>query len=112
MAFPNASQTDNFPSGSWSWGPLTVAWSLKNNDEIDVSAKVLGIDVDDLTGVIGPNDLKLSDQLSVLGIVTGNVTLEAKYSQGPATDGLWFTGQIKGPGFDTGSQTVRIISWP
>jgi hypothetical protein len=106
-----AAGTDKLPSGSWSYGPITVQWSVKNNDELDISISILGFDIDDLSGTLSPNDAKVTNTINILGLIAGSLTFEAKYNQGPATDGLWISGQLKGPGFDTGVLNHRIIPW-
>jgi hypothetical protein len=103
--------TDTLPSGTWGLGPLSINWSIKSLTEIDVQITVFGIDVDDLKGTLSPANTKIEDDLNVLGIVTGDIAIEAKYNQGPATDGLYLEGQLKGPGFDTGQLNIRIVPW-
>lgn len=105
------SGSDKFPSGSWSYGPLNIQWSLKENDEVDVEVSILGIDVDDLTGTLTSNSASLSDELNVLGLVKGSLGLTAKYSQGPEIDGLWITGQITAGSWNSGVLNHRIIPW-
>jgi hypothetical protein len=103
--------SDNLPSGSWSFGPLTVQWSIKSDDEIDIDVSVFGFDIDKLTGTLTSQATTIADTVNVLGLVTGNLSFTAQYGQGSTTDGLWIDGQLKGPGFDTGVLHHRIIPW-
>ena len=103
--------TDSYPSGSWSFGPIKVDWDVKAGDELDISVSVFGIDVDDLSGTLNSNTASISDRVNLLNIITGTLTLTAKYNQGPSADGLWISGELKGPLFDTGNLNHRIIPW-
>jgi hypothetical protein len=102
---------DGFPSGSWTFGPLTVTWSLKNNDEVDVAVSILGIQIDTLTGSVTSTSTRISDNVNVLGIVSGTITLEADYAPNSTTNGLYVKGQLSGPGFNLPSFSYRIIPW-
>ena len=103
--------TDTLPSGTWGLGPLLIAWSLINQDEIDISFSILGIDIDTLTGIIGPGNTTIQDTVNVLGIVTGDLALEAKFATTDGSNGLYLTGQVSGPGFNTNTLNARIIPW-
>lgn len=103
--------TDQFPSGSWGFGPINIKWSVKDNNEIDIDVSVLGIDVDDLTGTLTSNSASLSDTLDVLGIVKGTLGLTAKWNQGAATDGLWISGQVTAGTWSSGTLNHRIVPW-
>jgi hypothetical protein len=112
MNMPTAATgTDKLPSGSWTFGPLTVQWSIKPNDEVDVDLSVFGIDVDTLSGTLTKTAATIANHVDVLGIVKGDLSFTAKFDQGSTTDGLWIGGQIKGPGFDSGVLNHRIIPW-
>jgi hypothetical protein len=102
---------DGFPSGSWSFGPISVAWSLRNDNEVDVTLSILGIQVDTLSGTITSNDASLSDNVNILGIVKGTLTIEADYAAGSTTNGLYIKGSISGPGFNVPNFSYRIIAW-
>ena len=102
---------DNFPSGSWGFGPVSISWSVKGGDEIDVSVSVLGINVDQLSGTLSPTATSVSDNLNILGVITGALTLTAKYSQGPAIDGLWVSGQVTAGPWKSGTLNHRILPW-
>ena len=103
--------TDKFPSGSWTLGPLTIQWSLKAGNVVDIEVSVFGVDVDSLKGTLSGTTTKIQDDVSVLGIVTGSIAVEAKYNTGNNNDGLYLEGRLTGPGFDTGQLSHRIISW-
>jgi hypothetical protein len=112
MPAPGTKKTpDNFPNGNWSFGPLAVKWDLKSNNEIDVSVSVLGFQIDKLSGGISPNNSSVTDNVNVLGLITGTVTLEGDYTAGASTNGLYVKGQLAGPGFDLPKFSYRIIAW-
>jgi hypothetical protein len=88
---------------------LTIQWSLKPLNEVDVSVSLLGVDVDDLKGTLNSTDLQLSSEINLVAI-HGNVILEAKYNAANQ-NGLWIGGRLQGPGFDTGQMNWPIIPW-
>lgn len=103
--------TDKLPSGSWSFGPVTIQWSLQANNAVDVEVSVLGFDIDNLTGTLSTNNTSLSETLDILGLVKGDLELVAKFGQGPSGDGLWVTGQINAGHWQSGQLNHRIIPW-
>ena len=103
---------DHFPSGSWGLGPLNIQWSIKDLDEVDVDVSILGIDIDHLSGTIDKGKLSIGNHVSVLGLISGDLEIEAIHDQGVAADGLWLEGQLAGIGFNTGPLMVRLFSWP
>ena len=106
-----AASPDTLPSGSWSLGPLTVTWSLKSGNEVDVTFSVLGIDIDTLSGTLNNQDFEVKDNINLLGLVTGTIGLKAVYGGAPGTNGLHIEGRLQGPGFDTGDMDFIIIPW-
>jgi hypothetical protein len=101
---PITKTTDGFPSGSWSFGPVTVSWDLTAGNEADVTVSVLGIPVDTLKGSIKNGTVTVEDTINILGLVSGNLELDGK------PDGLYISGELKGPGFDL-PFNHRIIAW-
>jgi hypothetical protein len=103
--------SDSLPSGTWGLGPISISWSFSNYDEVDIAISILGIAVDKLTGTISPTATTLDDTVNILGIITGSLALEAKYATTDNTNGLYLTGQLSGPDFNTNALNVRILSW-
>jgi hypothetical protein len=103
--------TDKLPSGTWNLGPVNIQWSLKAINEIAVDLSIFGIDVDTLSGTLGPHSTKLQDTINVLGIVTGPLALTATYGAADDRNGLYLEGRLSGPGFDTGPLNSRIVPW-
>lgn len=101
---------DTLPQGTWGIGPLLISWSLKSGNEVSVTASVLGIQVDALSLTLNSKTSQVSDNIDLLGIVTGTIGLEAKYGQATG-NGLYVTGQLSGPGFNTGILNHIIIPW-
>ncbi|HVP84869.1 MAG TPA: hypothetical protein VMS78_09120 [Rhizomicrobium sp.] len=111
MASVQTKGTDTLPSGSWGIGPLVIHWSLKSQSEIDVEVSVFGIDVDELTATLSARNAKISDDIDILGIITGSIGLEARFAPGAKDNGLYLEGRLSGPGFDTGEMDFRIVPW-
>jgi hypothetical protein len=101
---PHTITTDAFPSGTWSFGPVTVSWDLTAGNEADVTVSVLGIQVDTLKGSIKNGTVTVENAINILGLVTGTLELDGK------PDGLYISGELKGPGFDL-PFSHRIIAW-
>lgn len=106
-----AAGSDKLPSGTWSLGPLNITWSLKSASEIDVDVSVFGIDVDTLSGTLSATNMKIGDTINILGLITGNLGIEAKYNSPGNDNGLYLEGQLSGPGFSTGPLNFRIVPW-
>jgi hypothetical protein len=112
MAVPTATGgTDQLPSGSWGFGPISIQWSIEPNNEVDVQVSVLGINVDKLSGTLSSSQAGISDTLNVLGIVNGSLGLAVKYGQGPSADGLWISGQVTAGSWNSGALNHRLIAW-
>ncbi|CAJ2849146.1 Uncharacterised protein [Burkholderia pseudomallei] len=105
-----AQTTDKFPSGSWGIGPLVINWNLRAGNEVAVSVSVLGVQIDELDITINQKNAEVKNDVSVLGLVSGVIGLNAVYDQ-PSGNGLYFEGQLSGPGFDTGNLYYCIIHW-
>ncbi len=103
--------TDKLPSGSWSFGPVNIEWSLRPNNAVDIDVSILGFDIDNLTGTLSSDNRTLSETLDILGLVKGDLELEAKFGQGSSGDGLWVTGQISAGSWHSGQLNHRIITW-
>jgi hypothetical protein len=111
VAAPPAVVGAALPSGTWILGPVTLAWSLQDLDEIDLTVSVLGVTVDTLAGTLSKTQTEIADQINVFDLVKGSLSLTAKYDTTDGTNGLYLAGQLTGPGFDTGVLSVKIISW-
>jgi hypothetical protein len=105
------SLADGFPSGSWGFGPVSITWSLKAANAVDVGVSVLGINIDNLTGTLSPGNCSLKDNLAVLGVVNGSLELDAIYQGTPAEQGIWVRGEFKVLGIDSGVLNHRIVSF-
>lgn len=101
---------DAFPNGNWGIGPITVSWNLKEHDEIDVTVSVFGIQIDTLTGTVAHNNAKITNDIDVLGLAKGTLTLEGDYAQNSSNNGLWLKGHLSGPGFSI-PLNYRIVAW-
>jgi hypothetical protein len=105
-----ASTPDKLPSGSWGFGPVLIQWDLQADNEVLVDVSVLGIQVDELTGTLNGEKLNIDDKIDLLGIVKGEIGLEAKYGQ-PNGNGLYVDLELTAPGFDIGPVSYCIIPW-
>jgi hypothetical protein len=108
MAIPKS--VTETPSGSWSFGVLTVTWSINNDDSIDVKLSVAGFDVADVTGTLTSTNTSIDDKVSLLGVITGDLTLTAKYNDG-TDNGLWISGQITAGSWSSGQLNHCILPW-
>jgi hypothetical protein len=102
---------DTLPSGTWNLGPVAIVWDVKDSDEIDVNVSILGINVDTLSGTLSTGDVVIKDTVNILGIITGDLSLEAKYATTDNTNGLYLTGQLSGSGFNTNTLNIKLLSW-
>jgi hypothetical protein len=116
---PTTPQTQSIttqPKNSWNIVPgvLWLNWDASSKDTLKITLTTLfDIEIAGADGTMNKDEIKIDGEISALGIVTGDGTVEAVWQQSNGGDkpGLWVEMSLTVLGKEWKDFKVQLLSW-